>query len=107
MNIFHAKLSKYLLAMKLCLLLLLACCFHASADAWAQRVELHVKNAPLQGVLLEISKQSGYTFIYQAKDLRQAEPVSIDIKDQEIGDILPLIFEGQPFIYDVKGKAVS
>lgn len=107
MNIFHAIPSRYLLAMKLCLLLMLACCLHVSADALAQRVALDVKNAPLQRVLLEISKQSGYTFIYQNEQLRRAVPVSLNVKNKELSEVLPLLFSGQPFTYEVSGKAVS
>ncbi len=93
--------------MKLCLLLMLACCLHASADALAQRVALDVKNAPLRRVLLDISRQSGYTFIFQDEQLRHATPVSLIVNDKEISEVLPLLFNGQPFSYEVSGKAVS
>ncbi len=96
-----------LLAMKLALLLLLAFSLHATADALAQKIDIQVSNQPLDVVFKKIREQSDYSFVFKASFLQYAKPVTVAIKDKEITDVLPIIFAGQPFDYEIKGKVIT
>src|SRR5690606_20708178 len=34
-------------------------------------------------------------------------PISIHVKSKEIAEVLPLLFEGQPFSYQINGKVIT
>ncbi|MFD1630306.1 TonB-dependent receptor [Pseudopedobacter beijingensis] len=56
---------------------------------------------------MEISKQSGYTFIYDEKDLTDIRSISIQMKDKTVAEALDVLFEGQPLQYQVRGKSIA
>lgn len=99
---------KILIAMKLTVILVVLFSLNVTAnDALAQRVSLKVENANLKTVLIELTKQSGYTFIYKDEHIRNAKPVTVSKNDTEIAEVLPIVFSDQPFDYIISGKAVS
>lgn len=85
--------------MRLSIIIMIATILQASAAGFAQKITLSKKNAPLENVLKEIRKQTGYDFFYDAKLIRQSAPVSIVLNDVPLDDALKLLFTGQPFIY--------
>lgn len=97
----------YLIAMKLSIILILVSFLTATAEVLAQKVDLKVKNASLKSVLMEISKQSGYAFVFDETEITRAAPVSLQVKGQEVSSIFPDLFSGQPFTYEVRGKVVN
>lgn len=98
---------KYFFAMKLALFLIVAFSFQVSADAVAQKIELTINNGSLESVLKELGIQSGYSFIYNNKYLKQANPVSLNVKDKDIFETLPLVFDNQPFEYTIKDRIIT
>lgn len=97
----------YMIAMKLTILLILVSFFVATAGALAQRVDLQVENAPLKSVLMEISQQSGYAFVFDEAEIGKAARVTLRVKDAEVSSVLPTLFAGQPIAYRVEGKVVT
>lgn len=98
---------KYLLIMKLIVLLTIGFCIQASADALAQPVTLSAKDASFKMVLQSIQKQSGYSFMITNALMEQAHPVTINVKSEDIEKVLPILFNGQPFTYEVSGKLIK
>ncbi|MCS3798614.1 TonB-dependent receptor [Niastella sp. OAS944] len=103
----RSRKTKTLLIMKLTAILLLATCLQVSAIGHAQKISLSEKNAPLEKVLLQIKKQSGYQFWYEDKLLQNARPVNISVKNEMLEDVLKLIFANQPLTYEVVGKTIA
>lgn len=99
--------SKTLLIMKLTAILLLATCLQVSATGYTQKISLKEKNAPLEKVLLQIKKQSGYQFWYEDKLLQHAQPVNISVNNETLEDVLKLVFANQPLTYEVIGKTIA
>lgn len=107
-------INKKMRVMKLTAMLLLSVCMCVSAKTVSQTVTLSEKNAPLDKVFREIKKQTGYTFVYTAKQLAKATPVTLTVKNGHIREVLDLCFRNQPLVYTllddmviVKEKAVS
>lgn len=100
-------LIKYLLIMKLIILLTIGFCIHASADALAQPITLSAKDAHFKTILQSIQRQSGYSFMITSALIEQAHPVTINVKSEDIEKVLPILFEDQPFIYEVTGKLIK
>ncbi|WP_245893619.1 SusC/RagA family TonB-linked outer membrane protein [Sphingobacterium gobiense] len=93
--------------MKLTVVIFFASMMLSFAHAHGQRVNLHYQKVQLKKVLVDISKQSGYTFIYDEKDLRSTYPVSIVIENGTIQETLDILFEGQPLAYEIKRKSIA
>ncbi|WP_285009319.1 TonB-dependent receptor [Pedobacter faecalis] len=92
--------------MKLTTLIMIAAILQVSAGTYAQKITLSEKNAPIKKVLDQIRAQSGYDFLFTNSNLRNANPVSISVKNTELKDVLKQVFEGQPFEYTVLKNSV-
>src|SRR5690606_5594763 len=97
---------KIILIMKLTALLIVVMCFQVSAKVFSQEVSISVKNASIEKVLQEIRKQSGYTFCYNARYLKKAEPVTMKVEKASLEEALESCFSGQPFTYEIIGNAI-
>ncbi|SHN45440.1 SusC/RagA family TonB-linked outer membrane protein [Chitinophaga sp. CF418] len=85
--------------------LLLSVCSVFSASA--QKITLTAKAQPLTNVLQEIRKQSSYAFIYDADAKTLARPVTLNVSQKDIMEVLPLLFQNQPLEYKINGKIIS
>ena len=98
--------AKFLLIMKLTVLLLIIGLMQVSADTLAQKVTLSEQNVPLRKVFDQIRAQTGYDFLFTTSILKEAKPVSITVKGVEMAQVLEIIFENQPLIYTVQYKSI-
>jgi TonB-linked SusC/RagA family outer membrane protein len=97
---------KFLLTMKLTLVILTVTFMQVSAASFAQKITLSEKNAPFEKILDELKKQSGYNFLYNTPMLSEAKPVSIEVTNSSIEDVLTLCFKGQPLDYTIKSNTI-
>ena len=77
-----------------------------SASTLAQKVTLSDKNAPLTVVFNQISAQTGFDFAYTGTILNSAKLVTIDVKNEELADVLKKIFDDQPLDYSIEDRSV-
>ena len=103
----RGRRTKTLLIMKLTAILLLATCLQVSAKGYAQKISLSEKSAPLEKVIQQIKKQSGYQFWYEDKLLQKARPVTISVQNVMLEEALKQVFTGQPFTYEIIGKTIA
>ncbi|HEU4470759.1 MAG TPA: STN domain-containing protein, partial [Flavisolibacter sp.] len=92
--------------MKMIAFLLLVLCLQVSARSNAQTITLSERNAPLQKLFQEIKKQSGYSFFYDEALLKEASPVSIDVRNVSLAVALDLCFREQRLTYSIIGNTV-
>lgn len=71
----------------------------------AQTVSLSVKKEPLEKVLAEIRKQTGYSFVYISEEVKKAGPVTVTASGP-LKDVLQQVFSGQPLDFVVEDKAI-
>lgn len=100
------KLTLTLRIMKLTAILLLTACLQVSAKGYSQRVTLSVKDAPLEKVFASIERQTDYNFMYNHELLKTGRPVSIQLKDATLEEILLACFKEQPFTYAIVNKLI-
>ncbi len=100
MNQNHCK-SRYILATVLL-------CMFFSFELLAQNVKFSFKNTPIKTILVEVSEQTGFKFIYSnALDIVNNSinfEMSADKKD--IGNILQKLFTGQSVSWKIEGNQV-
>lgn len=92
---------KTALVMKLVLILTITACLQTTAGTKAQNITLSHKKAPLEKVLKDIRKQTAYRFVYTREELKKANPVTIDVHEKTITEVLALCFRDQPLTYSL------
>lgn len=97
---------KWIMRVNLTTLLLITAILQVNAGSYAQKITLSEKNAPIKSVLDKIRTQSGYDFLFTASNLRNAKPVTIEVRNADLKVVLEQVFEGQPFDYSVAKNAV-
>ena len=95
-----------LLIMRLIILLIFISCFKVTANVYAQQISINVKNAPIETVLDEIEKQSGYSIIYKDHVLENISNVTISLKNATLKVALDECFKDQPLTYAFVGKTI-
>ncbi|MBK0379719.1 TonB-dependent receptor [Mucilaginibacter segetis] len=92
--------------MKLTVVLWITALLQVGAATYAQKVSLSVKNVPLDLVLDKLGKQTGYNFLYNSTTIKKGVPVSLNVKDETLTDVLMQCFKYQPFTYIINGNTV-
>ncbi|HWK98417.1 MAG TPA: SusC/RagA family TonB-linked outer membrane protein [Parapedobacter sp.] len=93
--------------MKITLFLTIALSLQVSAHVFGQKISLTGESKTFSDVLDEVRRQTGYDFLFHSRYLQQAKPVTINIHNMELEEALPLIFDGQPFSYEIDGRIIT
>ena len=99
-------LTKTLRIMKITAIILLSACLTASANGLSQKVTLSLKEAPVQQVFKEVSRQTGVSIVYKESLFEGLAPITIDVKDATINEVLEKCLKGQPFAYLLEGSVI-
>jgi hypothetical protein len=99
----HAKIFRI---MKVAAIILLSCCLTASAGGFAQKVSLSEKKAKLEKVFKEITRQTGYDFLYNDELLQDAAKVTVHLKDADLTTALETCLRDQPFSFTIMNRTV-
>lgn len=75
--------------------------------ASAQKVNIHVTDRPLKEVLQSLRKQSGYAFIFNDQLMAKSLPVTLNVNEKEILEVLPMVFKNQPIGYEINGRVIT
>lgn len=98
---------KILLIMRLTTVILIASFMHVSAASLAQRISMSKKDVPLESVLREIRKQSGFDIIFDGKIIPKNKLVSIDVNNADIHQAMRLALKNLSLSYSIEGIIVS
>lgn len=78
-----------------------------SARTSAQvQVDLKVSNKTLAEVFREITRHTGYKFLYSSTELRNAGKVSIDVQDAELEEVIAQCLQGTGLWYRIEDETV-
>lgn len=93
--------TKTILVVKLITIFLFAACLQVSASGYGQNISVSGKDLTLKKVFNEIQRQTGYSFLYVDTDLQKAKKITIDVRNEDLKDVLNKIFSGQPLTYTI------
>jgi len=99
-------IRQIILKMKLTAAVLLIACLQVSASGFAQKITISRHNAPVEQVLKEIKKQTGYLFFYNQEWIKQVKAVDIDVKQASIDEVLKICFYNQPVNYSIVDRTI-
>ncbi|GGH28552.1 TonB-dependent receptor [Sphingobacterium alkalisoli] len=97
---------KQILVMKLIILLIIASCFQVSAHSFSQTITLKTKNMPLDKALMAIGKQSNHFFFYKYNELKDAAPVTLQLRNATLEEALKESLKGQGFSYTIDNRTI-
>lgn len=106
MQIITAGRLKCLLAMKLLILFTIIACLQASASGYGQTVSLSLQNAPLEKAFKEIKRQTGYSFVYTRAQLKNTLPITYQVKNATLKDVLEQCFRNQPLSFVIEDRYI-
>lgn len=98
--------SKLFLTMKLTVILILIGCLQLSAKSYSQTITLSTTNTAIDKVFTAIEKQSGFYFFYKYKEIKQAKPVTLALKNATLDEALRECFKDEPFTYIIDNKTI-
>jgi TonB-dependent starch-binding outer membrane protein SusC len=97
---------KCILTMKLLILFTIIACIQASARSYGQTVSLSLQNAPLEKAFKEIKRQTGYSFVYTRAQLKNTIPITYQVKNGSLRDVLEQCFRNQPLSFVFEDKYI-
>src|SRR5688572_2577334 len=107
LSLFRGKtVARLLFILKMNAFFLLAICINANARTYSQKITLSQKDVPLKKVFSEISKQTGYTFLYTRSLLQKAKNVTLVTTDASLGYVLTECFKDQLLSYTILNKLI-
>jgi len=98
---------KIIQIMRLTAVLLLVTLMQVSATGLAQKISLSETDVPLKTIFKKIRTQSGYDFVYAESLFKGMKPVSINIKNAGLEEVLDQIFNSQPLTYSINNRTVT
>ena len=103
----YFKYSKTLQVMKLTVAFIAVFIIQANAEVRPQeRITLTVKNAPLEIILKEITKQTSYQCIFPEQFRQMANRVDISVSNATLEEVLAICFKDQPFTFTIVKKII-
>lgn len=77
-----------------------------SAAGFAQKISLSKKQISLQQFFKEIKAQSGYHFLYEPDQLKNTNPVDVQVSGVELKTVLDEVFSKQPLAYSIDQNTI-
>lgn len=94
------------MVMRLTTLLIIISTLTASAKSYSQKVSLSVENTSLENVFGAIRQQTGYSFLWNERQLQDMPPVSVSVRKASLEEAIRASLKGLPFTYEIRGKVV-
>lgn len=98
---------KLLLIMRLTTVLLVASLLQVSAATFGQRISISRKNFPLESVLKEIRKQSGFDFYYDGNTISPDQKIDISVRNVSVDNAVRQALSGLNLNYEIDGYRVT
>ncbi|MCD0488096.1 TonB-dependent receptor [Pedobacter sp. MC2016-14] len=77
-----------------------------AASSSAQKISINKRNADLESVFKSIREQSGYDFVFDLKVMETAKPVTVNLRDVSVSEVLDVCFANQMLTYAIEDKTV-
>ncbi len=78
-----------------------------TTGAWAQNINLSLKNATVMQVVERLQKDYNYSFSIQANDVNVSKVVSVVAVNASIDDVLKQTFVNQSVVWNVNGNVIT
>ena len=93
-------------AVKLLFTFLVAFSLQSPARSYSQGITLKLKDAPLEKVFKLIEQQTKFHFVYSEEAMKEAKPVSIEVNNESLENVLRLFFTNQLLGYSIQDNFI-
>ncbi len=97
---------KFLMVMKLVILMITILCFQVSAKTYTQTNTLNPKNQPLTSIFKQIQKETGYRFFWEDADNIEHIKLSVQLNNASLETALEQVFANQPLRYLISKNTI-
>lgn len=77
-----------------------------SANVYAQKINISGKNLSLEKIFREVEKQTDYSFLVGKETLKKSKPVSLNVKDASLAEVLDQCLTDQQLNWEIKNKVI-
>ena len=95
----NSRVTKFLLIMKLTIVLLIVSLTQVSAVTYAQQVSLNKKEVTLKQIFKEIKKQTGHDVLYQPNKLNANQKITANFHNSSLDEVMKACLKGMPLGY--------
>ncbi|WP_159441019.1 SusC/RagA family TonB-linked outer membrane protein [Pedobacter caeni] len=99
-------LPKLWLIMRLTVIIMIASLVQVSATSLAQRITINKTNKNLISVLKDVRKQTGYNFVITDDQAEKSRPVTLNVSQRQLHQVLDELFSSQPLSYKIDNKTI-
>lgn len=92
--------------MKLIIFFLFTGLMQVSGKGYSQNITLNMDGASLEEVLLNINKQTGFSYSVNNTTLQKTKPINIHISNGTIHQVLDLCLKGQQLTYSILNRII-
>ncbi|WP_336515038.1 TonB-dependent receptor [Pollutibacter soli] len=92
--------------MKLTVFLTIVLSLNVSSKSFSQNITLTGKDMPLLKVFRTVEKQSGYSFVYEPRILKNAVPVTVDVRNGTLAEVLEICLKNQNLSWEIKYQTI-
>ncbi|MDR0573484.1 MAG: TonB-dependent receptor [Tannerella sp.] len=78
----------------------------SNAFSQSMKLSMSLKNATIKEILLEVKKQTDYSFLYNNEELNDQKKVSINVTDNTVDEILDVILKNQNLSYAIENNTI-
>lgn len=78
----------------------------ASLAQTAGKLNIEMKNTPIEAVLNKIERDTDYRFVYNKDIVNVGQTVSISVKEKNISEVLDVLFKNSPISYSISGRQI-
>lgn len=87
-------------------LLLLFCVLNISAQVKERFIDINLSNAPLSEVMMQLEKQSGYTFFYDAEQVNVKQKVALNVKKATIINAMTALLKNTDLKFEITNSQI-
>jgi TonB-dependent starch-binding outer membrane protein SusC len=98
--------AKTCLILKMTAIFVLLIFLQASAKGYSQKISFSYKDAALEQVFKEITRQTGYTFVYTGSVLQKAKKITITVKRASLEDVLKECLNNRGLSFTILNKLI-
>jgi TonB-linked SusC/RagA family outer membrane protein len=92
--------------MKLITILLLVFLMQVSARGYSQKITINKNHASLEEVLVEINKQTGFSYSANNEALQKVKRLDVHFSNAELNEVLAFCLKGQSLTYTIQNNII-
>ena len=92
--------------MRIITILLFTTILQFTAKAFSQRISLSVRDTKLERILETVKQQSGYLLFYDYDLIKDVKPMTINVKDASVKQVMDILTKDQFFDYAIENNTI-